>query len=64
MRLCAPLLAFTLSGCWLAHMPSDSDPVHLQVEWRADLTRALDDAGETGRPILLCLVSGSLLESC
>jgi hypothetical protein len=64
MRLCVPLLAVVVSGCQLAHMPADSDPAHLQVQWRSDLARALDDAGETARPILLCLVAGDLTESC
>ena len=64
MRIAAAILPLALAGCHLAHMPADSDPAHLHVHWRSGYESAAREAAESGRPLLVCLVAGDLLDSC
>ncbi len=59
----AAAVAATASGC-LANLPSDRDPVHLQVHWRGTAEAARDDSARTGRPMLFLLIGGDLTERC
>ena len=63
MRSGLAILPLALAGC-LAHMPADPDPVHLHIRWRPGFEEAARQAGESGRPLLVCLVAGDLRESC
>ena len=62
-RTTAHALTLLLAGC-LAHMPADSDPVHLRIRWRAGFEEAAREAAESGRPLLVCLVAGGIRDSC
>ena len=63
MRTGLAALPLLLAGC-LAHMPADSDPVHLHIGWRSGFEEAARQAAESGRPLLVCLVSGGIQDSC
>jgi hypothetical protein len=63
MRTGLAPLSLLLAGC-LAHMPADSDPVHLHIRWRSGFEEAAREAAESGRPLLVCLVAGGIQDSC
>ncbi len=63
MRRWLPALTLSLGGC-LSHMPPDSDPVHLQISWIESFETARNVAMESGKPLLVVMVAGDIVERC
>ena len=53
---CALLLALA-SGC-LTHLPPPRHSHHDEVAWRPSVAAALEEAGRTGKPLLVVLAAG------
>jgi len=63
MKRIHAVLPLLMAGC-LTHMPFDSDPVHLHINWHASYEDAERAAVTSRRPVLLCLIAGDIVEHC
>lgn len=52
-----------LTGC-LAFMPPDENPLHLEIDWRADFDAARAEAEESCKPLLVVTAAGDIAGFC